>query len=76
MWTIHLHRLKNLATWSTVLLLLVPSASLEANTSSGTETGNVATAAPVDGIAIDGNLSDWPAEMTRYPIFWTRCKSD
>ena len=30
--------------------------------------GQMAIAVPVEGIAIDGDLSDWPADMTSYPI--------
>lgn len=30
--------------------------------------GAVAIAVPVAGITIDGDFSDWPAEMRRYPI--------
>ena len=30
--------------------------------------GAVAIAVPVEGIAIDGNLADWPAEMRWYPV--------
>ena len=30
--------------------------------------GKVALAAPVAGIAINGDLSDWPAATRRYPI--------
>ena len=30
--------------------------------------GRVALAYPVDGITVDGDLSDWPPEMIRHPI--------
>jgi len=30
--------------------------------------GAVAIAVPVEGITVDGDLSDWPEEMERYPI--------
>ena len=30
--------------------------------------GKVAVAVPLEGIVIDGELSDWPEDMTRYPI--------
>ena len=30
--------------------------------------GAVAIAVPVEGITIDGDLSDWPADLTQYPI--------
>ena len=30
--------------------------------------GAAAIAVPIDGIAIDGNLVDWPADMRSYPI--------
>ena len=30
--------------------------------------GAVAIAVPVEGIVVDGDLSDWPEEMARYPI--------
>ena len=30
--------------------------------------GAVAIAVPVSGIAIDGDLSDWPEDLRRYPI--------
>ena len=30
--------------------------------------GAVALAVPVEGIIVDGNLSDWPEDMRRYPI--------
>ncbi|MHC1629628.1 MAG: two-component regulator propeller domain-containing protein [Methanoculleaceae archaeon] len=32
--------------------------------------GSVAIAVPVEGITMDGNLSDWPAELVRYPILY------
>ena len=28
----------------------------------------MAIAVPVEGITIDGDLSDWPQDMVRYPI--------
>ena len=30
--------------------------------------GALAIAVPVEGIKVDGDLSDWPVEMRRYPI--------
>jgi len=30
--------------------------------------GAVAIAEPVEGITVDGDLSDWPADMARYPV--------
>ena len=30
--------------------------------------GKVALGFPVEGIVVDGDLSDWPEEMRRYPI--------
>ena len=30
--------------------------------------GAVAIAVPVEGIAIDGDLSDWPEGLVRYPV--------
>jgi len=32
--------------------------------------GAVAIAVPVDGITVDGDLSDWPNDLERYPIEW------
>ena len=33
--------------------------------------GAVAVAVPLEGIAVDGDLSDWPEGMERYPIRWS-----
>ena len=41
--------------------LLVPAVSDAHN-------GAVAIAVPVEGIAVDGDLSDWPEDMSRYSI--------
>jgi signal transduction histidine kinase/ligand-binding sensor domain-containing protein/CheY-like chemotaxis protein len=32
--------------------------------------GHIAHAEPLQGIVIDGDLSDWPVQMNRYPIEW------
>ncbi len=32
------------------------------------DNGEIARAAPLDGVVIDGNLADWPAELRRYPV--------
>ena len=49
-------------TWTALLLLsgLLPRAEAH--------NGHVALAYPLEGIAIDGDFSDWPEEMVRYPI--------
>ncbi|MBI2503514.1 MAG: hypothetical protein HYW07_09835, partial [Candidatus Latescibacteria bacterium] len=38
--------------------------------------GAVAIAVPVEGIKIDGDLSDWPARMRRYPILHSELGTD
>ena len=48
--------------WAGVLLLLSLSVPVEAHN------GAVAIAVPVEGIVIDGDLSDWPEGMRRYAI--------
>ncbi|MBI2501728.1 MAG: SpoIIE family protein phosphatase [Candidatus Latescibacteria bacterium] len=50
-----------LALWSGFLLLGLAWPAAAHN-------GAVAIAVPVDGIKVDGDLSDWPAGMRRYPI--------
>ena len=42
-------------------LLLAPAPVLAHN-------GAVAIAVPVEGISVDGDISDWPEELRRYPI--------
>lgn len=32
------------------------------------DNGEIARAAPLDGIVIDGDLADWPAELPRHPV--------
>ena len=51
-----------LSTLGFFALLLALSAPLSAHN------GWVATAVPVSGITIDGDFSDWPADMRQYPI--------
>ena len=46
------------------LLALLWPATTEAHS------GTVAIAVPVAGITLDGDFSDWPAEMRRYPILY------
>ena len=33
--------------------------------------GAVVIAVPVDGITVDGDLSDWPNDLALYPIGWS-----
>ena len=49
------------ALWWLLLLALMPVATLAHN-------GAVALAVPVEGIRVDGEFSDWPEGMKRYPI--------
>ena len=44
-----------------LLLLIVPRYSRAHN-------GAVAIAMPIEGITVDGDLSDWPGGMVRYPV--------
>lgn len=46
------------------ILLALLALALPANAHNGA----VATAAPLADIVIDGDLSDWPQDMERYPI--------
>ena len=52
---------RRLVLWSSFLLLALSLPAAAHN-------GALATAVPVAGITIDGDFSDWPAGMTRYPI--------
>ena len=47
-----------------VALLLLTALSCP----SDAHNGSLALAYPVDGITVDGDLSDWPVEMTAYPL--------
>jgi hypothetical protein len=51
------------------LLLLLPFLALPHSTYA--HNGAVALAAPVEGIVIDGDLSDWPSDLPRYPLTHT-----
>ena len=55
-----MHTLQSI-TITTLLLLALTSPAHAHN-------GKVAVPVPVHGITIDGDLSDWPEGMTRYPI--------
>ena len=47
-----------------IFCLIVVTMPIEANA----HNGKVALAVPVEGIMVDGDLSDWPEGMRRYPI--------
>ena len=53
---------RSLALWAGVLLLISVSMPVEAHN------GAVAIAVPMEGVAIDGDLSDRPKGMPRYQI--------
>ena len=46
----------------------LPLAVLLWATNSQADNGEIAHAVPVDGIVIDGDLADWPAELPRHPV--------
>ena len=50
------------AVWSVVLL------GLAASSPAGAHNGAAAVAVPVQGIVVDGDFSDWPDGMRRYPV--------
>jgi hypothetical protein len=52
-----------------VLLLILPCSTQAHN-------GAVAIAVPVEGIVVDGDLSDWPVEMQEYPITTNQPKDE
>ena len=54
-------RMDRILTGIVVLLLLLPECARAHH-------GEVAAAVPLEGIAIDGDLADWPAGMRKYPI--------
>jgi serine phosphatase RsbU (regulator of sigma subunit) len=56
-----LNSMKHILLLCTILTLLQPHPSHAHN-------GAVAIAVPVEGIVVDGDLSDWPEGMTRYEI--------
>ena len=60
--TLHLMGRLYPATYAIVLLSPILSTPAEAHN------GAVAIAMPVEGIKLDGDFSDWPADLRRYPI--------
>ena len=60
-------RLYRLALWPPELLLVL-ALLLTVTTGALAHNGKVAVAVPVQGIVVDGDLSDWPEGMTRYAI--------
>jgi len=52
----------------TVIGVMVLCVSLCYGCSVEAHNGKVAIAVPVEGIVVDGDLSDWPEDMRRYPI--------
>ena len=54
--------------WRRWLPLIAGLFALVAAVPTQAHNGAVAIAVPVVGITIDGDLSDWPEDMTRYPI--------
>ena len=60
----HLQAANFLALWAAVVFLFGRSISVEAHN------GEMALAVPVAGIVIDGDLSDWPEDVVKYPILY------
>ena len=57
-------RIPYLSIWAATALLTGLSCPSDAHN------GAAAIAVPVEGITIDGDLSDWPEDMVRYPILF------
>ena len=62
---IRTRRTRLLAAWSAVLFAHIAAAPVAAHN------GAAAIAVPVQGIVLDGDFSDWPDGMRRYPIALT-----